>query len=675
MCGIAAMVGNPDAATIAGMTRVLAHRGPDGEGVVCPQGEGFGLGNRRLSIIDLSSAGAQPMCDPAKRFWITYNGEVYNYREIRSDLERRGCCFRSQTDTEVVLAAFVSWGEACLERLNGMFALAIWDRQERSLFAARDRLGIKPLYWAESNGTLFLASEAKAILATGRIPVEADPEVTHNPWHYPLSPRTGFKGVFKLPAGHQLMWKNGRVTVKRWWELESTQEGLGSPHATEELAALLEGAVQGQMISDVPVGAMLSGGLDSSAIVALMSRYTAEPVRTFSICFRPVDRLLEAMRDDNRDARSVAMQFGCRHQEIEITPDIVDLLPRMAWHLDDPLFDPAAFNTYLIAREARNHGVTVLLNGMGADEIFGGYRKHYACLLAEKYQARVPDGVRRLIKRAVEMVPVGGPRTGFRVARWAKRFLSFASLPPVERFLASDLSIAPEDYDEIYADAGRLPYDHLEEVMARRALLDAGEGSYLARMCLLDTTTFLPDHNLAYMDKAAMAAGVEARPPLIDHRIVEFAARLPDSYRIQGSRQKVILRQAARRWLPRTVVRRPKAAFGVPLRAWIRRDLREMIDELLSMRAMRARGLYRPGAVRARIEADRDGQEDHAHFTWNLLCREVWFRTFIDGGGAALQDAKKVFRRAALEAPAEVPDTLMESAENGSETSFGEPRC
>ena len=591
------------------------------------------------------------MCDPSGRFWITYNGEVFNYREIRSDLEGRGRRFRSHSDTEVILAAYEAWGAESLHRFNGMFAFAIWDRQERRLFAARDRLGIKPLYWSESAGALFVASEAKAILAVGQIAVEADPEVTHNPWHYPLSPRTGFKGVFKLPAGHQLMWKNGQVTIKRWWKIEPQEEDLGRPHATEELAALLEDAVRRQMVSDVPVGAMLSGGLDSSTIVALMTHYTAEPVRTFSICFRPVDRPLEAMRDDNREARKVAMRFGCRHQEIEITPDIVGLLPRMAWHLDDPLFDPAAINTYLIAREARNHGVTVLLNGMGADEIFGGYRKQYACLLAERYQAWVPQGVRRLIERAVEMVPVGGPTTGFRVARWAKRFLSFASLPPVERFLASDLSIAPEDYDQIYVDAESLPYDRLEEVVARRALLESGEGSYLARMCLVDTTTFLPDHNLAYVDKATMAAGVEARPPLIDHRIVEFAFRLPDSYRIHGSRQKVLLRQVARRWLPRAVVGRPKAAFGVPLRAWIRRDLREMIDDLLSIRAMRARGLYRPGVVRARIEADRDGQEDHAHFTWNLLCREVWFRTFIDGGGTALRDAKEVFRRAAFEAP------------------------
>lgn len=661
MCGIVAVVGEPDPITVRGMTAILAHRGPDGSGVVCPPGAGFGLGNRRLSILDLSPAGAQPMSDPSGRFLITYNGEVYNFRELRADLESRGRLFRSRSDTEVVLAAFEQWGPACLDRFNGMFAFAIWDRERRELFAARDRLGIKPLYWTVSDGTLFLASEIKAILATGRVPVEADPEVTHNPWHYPTAPRTGFKGIHKLPPGHSLVWKNGKVTLAGWWQLQPTANPIEPRHAAEELAYLIEDAVRLQMIADVPVGAMLSGGLDSSAIVALMGRFTSQPVRTFSISFRESDRRLEAMPDDHRFARLVAEQLGCIHREIQIAPNVVDLLPQIIWHLDEPLFDPAAINTFLIAKEARASGVPVLLNGMGADEMFGGYRKHYACVLAGRYQTLLPTGVRTLIERAAGWVPVAGSSMGFRTARWVKRFLSFASLPPVDRHLRSDLSLSAEDYSELYADAQDRPFERLAEVATRRAPFDRHGLSYLTQMCLADTTIFLPDHNLLYVDKATMAAGVEARPPLIDHRIVEFAFRLPDHLRISGTQQKALLRNVTRRWLPRFIVRRPKASFGAPLRAWIRNDLREMVDDLLSPAAIRNRGLFRPGTIQSRIEADRDGREDHAHFVWNLLCRELWFREFVDGGGSALRSARTVFGGG----QAAFPPVIADRSKNG----------
>ena len=646
MCGITGMVGVVDPRIVRGMTRMLAHRGPDGDGLVCPDGEPFGFGHRRLAILDLSPAGAQPMWDDEGRRCITYNGEVYNFRDLRAQLESKGRRFRSASDTEVLLAAFAEWGPSCLERLNGMFAFAIWDRAERTLFAARDRLGIKPFYWAEHAGGLIFASEAKAILGSGLVPVAADPEVAHNPWHYPTAPRTGFVGVHKLPPAHTLVWRDGRTATARWWVIPEETGRLEHAAAERALAELLPDAVALQMISDVPVGALLSGGLDSTTIVALMAGHAATPVRTMAIRFRDEDLPFEAMPDDLRFARSVAQRFRCDHTEIEISPRVVDLLPRVVWHLDEPILDPAAINTLLIAEEARRRGVTVLLSGMGADEIFGGYRKHLACLLAERYQEMVPAPMRRIAEAASAKLPVASAQGGWRQARWLRRFLGFASLPPVERFLRSDLSTAPADYAELFADADRHPFDDLDEVRARRECFERGAGSYLDRMCRWDTSLFLPDHNLAYTDKAAMAAGVEARPPLIDHRIVELAFRLRDDDRIRGRSQKALLRDVAARWVPDDVVRRPKANFAAPLRAWIRRDLTEMVDDLLSETAIRRRGLYKPAAVRRRIDEDRRGSADHGHLVWNLLNRELWFQTFVDGGGAALISARAEMARA-----------------------------
>jgi asparagine synthase (glutamine-hydrolysing) len=394
------------------------------------------------------------------------------------------------------------------------------------------------------------------------------------------------------------------------------------------------------MISDVPVGALLSGGLDSTTIVSLMARRASHPVRTVSIRFRAEDLPFEAMPDDDRFARLVSKGFECDHTELELSPRVVDLLPRIVWHLDEPIFDPAAINTFLIAEEARRRGITVLLSGMGGDEIFGGYRKHLACLIAGRYQSIVPSSARGVVSAVGMRLPVASARSGFRHIRWLQRFLSFASLPPTERFLRADLSLSPNEYDSLFPDATRIPYDGLAEVRDRRARLEEGPGSYLERMCRWDTTMFLPDHNLAYTDKATMAAGVEARPPLIDHRIVELAFRLRDEDRIRGRVQKALFRDVVARWIPGEIVRRPKTNFAAPLRAWIRRDLGVMVDDLLSESALRRRGLYRAEAVRRRIDDDRKGRADHGHLIWNLLNRELWFESFVDGGGKALAAAR-----------------------------------
>lgn len=662
MCGIVGMAGHFDPEQLAIMTRSLTHRGPDGEGMVGSAAEGFGLGHRRLSIIDLSDAAAQPMTEPSRRYWITYNGEIYNYRSLRARLSALGHEFRTASDTEVLLHAYIEWGKDCLNRLNGIFAFAIWDRSKRRLFAARDHLGVKPLYWSSSGSRLYFASEIKALLVGKALEAQADPQAMVNPWHYPSSPRTGFVGIQKLPPATWLEWSDGEVSLARWWEIvhplefeESGSEGSRD----EELAELLISAVDLQMISDVPIGAMLSGGLDSSLIVALMSKRTSSPVRSYTVAFDESDRRFEAMTSDASFARKVADFCRLDHTEITIKPQIVDLLATLVWHLDEPIADPASINTFLIAKAARDSGAIVLLSGMGADEIFGGYRKHAACLIAERYRRLLPSSARRVIERLALRIPVAGKTRGFRRRRWLRRFLSFASQGPIDSFLRSDLSLDPALHDRLFGRVAGTPYQQLDEVQDRKQKLECGGLSYLGRMCLSDTLVFLPDHNLTYTDKATMANGIEARPPLIDHRIVRLAFQLPDRERCHGLNQKIALRRAAARWLHQDILSRPKAAFGAPLRAWIRGGLQPLVREVLSTEAIKRRGAWDAEAVTEIIESDRSGNSDHSYLIWTLMSRELWHREFIDAGGRRSQEEARLKQEIKI---GEIWDPAMEAS-------------
>jgi asparagine synthase (glutamine-hydrolysing) len=630
------------------MTDVQSHRGPDDAGMEWFAARGSGLGHRRLSIIDLSPAGHQPMANDARTRFITYNGEVYNYKEVREELSSRGHTFRSGSDTEVILKAYEEWGAGCLERLNGMFAFAVYDPAADELFAARDRLGIKPFYYRREGDRFVFASEIKALFASGEVEARPDIEALHTPARFQVSPRTGFEGVSKLPAGHYLTVRGGTLAVKPYWQLHPREDASVSfEEARQSLDALLADAVRLQMIADVPVGAYLSGGLDSSVVAALMKSLTGEPIHSFTIAFSPEDQRFEKMPDDARYARLVADRFGFAHHEELIRPDVVDLLPRLTWHLDEPLADPAAINTYLLSKMAREQGIVVMLSGMGGDEVYGGYRKQLACLAADAYQNLVPGVLRRVVERGMEALPVATSRQGLRSLRWAKRFASFASLPRLERYLASDLALASDAYEALMPHGPRytdtLYYRAQSEAFARDGL------SYLTKMCLNDSLFFLTDHNLTYSDKAAMAAGVEGRPPLIDHRLVEYMFTLPPNLRIRGRVQKYLLKKVAERYLPREIVYRPKAPFGSPLRAWIRGPLAEMVGDLLSESSLKARGLYSPAAVARLVKADREGQEDNAHVIWTLLTNEVWFRSFF---GAAVNTPTVAADAPAIATPA-----------------------
>jgi asparagine synthase (glutamine-hydrolysing) len=630
MCGIAGIVGDADKRRIAEMVDILAHRGPNGSGVETFTSPQVALGHRRLSILDLSERGRQPMSDMTGRYSITFNGEIYNFAEIRSDLEKRRYCFRSHTDTEVLLNAFIEWGPDCLKRMNGMFAFAIWDVKDKTLFAARDRLGIKPFYYFHRGDIFGFSSEIKALLASGLVAREIDYLALHTPALYQASPLTGFKNILKLPPAHSLTFKDGQLSINRYWSVAPAETEPPLDESIERLDSLLNDAVRLQMVSDVPVGAFLSGGLDSSLIVALMQKCSGQKTTTFTIRYSDEDQKFERMPDDSYYARKVANLFGCAHNELTIEPDIEDLLPKMTWHLDEPLSDPATINTYLISKMAKDGGIPVLLNGMGGDEIFGGYRSQLACLIADRYRNGVPEFARNLISFALDKLPAATQRGGIKSVRWAKRFATLAAIPGDDRYVFIGM-MDPETYQSMFS------WDHLKttsiwdhpHTRAIKSRLDRDGLSYLTRMCLADTEVYLPDHNLTYSDKCTMAASVEGRPPLTDHRLVEFMFSLGPRYRISGKTQKFLLKKVAEKYLPDEIIYRPKAPFGAPLRSWIRGALAEMVGDYLSADSLRRRGIYNPAFVAKAIEDDRSGRKDNSHLIWRMLCNEVWLRTFF----------------------------------------------
>jgi len=634
MCGIAGTVGcgHPDA--VAAMAEAVRHRGPDGWGLEWFEEGPCGLGHRRLAIIDLSPGGHQPQANDAGNLWITYNGEIFNYRDLRRELEQKGHTFRTQSDTEVLIKAYETWGEQCLDRLNGQFAFAIYDRNTRALFAARDRLGIKPFYYWQSGSSLVFASEIKGILASGLVAAEPDLHALHTPTRFQISPLTGFRGIYKLPPGHLLTFGDAQLRVRPYWTIEPREDAsLSEGAACEQLEALLRSAVKFQMVADVPVGVLLSGGLDSSIISALMREQVTHDVHSFTIRYSDQDQAFERSGDDSAYARMVADRFGFTHHEFEINPDIVDLLPKLIWHLDEPLADPAAINTYIISKAARDLGIVVLLNGVGGDEVFGGYRKHLACLRADVYQHLMPRAFQGWIRGALDRMPVATASRGLKSLRWAKRFASFASLPQAERFLASDLSLGEDQYRELFVPG--TDYRDTHFFTSQAPAFGRSDLSYLTKMCLNDTRVFLPEHNLCYSDKASMAAGIEARPPLTDHRVVEFMFTVRPDLRIRRNTQKYLLKKLSERYLPSDVVHRPKAPFGSPLRAWMRGPLAPMVRDILSAPSVKARGLYDHRHVTRLIENDARGFEDHSLTIWMLLTNELWFRTFWPSGVSA----------------------------------------
>lgn len=643
MCGIAGLWGSGDPGALRSMTDAMVHRGPDDGGTwerVLPDGTFVGLGNRRLAIIDLSPAGHMPMANDDGSVVLTYNGELYNTPELRARLEGLGHRFRSSTDTEVVLRGYEAWGEDVVGRLEGMFALALVDLRERpQLLLARDAFGVKPLYYSVRGGSLAFASEVKALLRGPGQRAALDPAALNRllTFLWVPDPHTLFQGVATLPAGHLATWREGGLRVRRYWEPTLPPAGIGYPAGEEELVEevrhLLARSVRRQMVSDVPIGAFLSAGLDSSAIVALMAQASSEPVRTYTITFPARHRVGEKTLDDPAVAARTAERFGCRHQEIVVEPDVADLLPGLVAQMDVPVGDPAVLTAYLVCREARKT-VTVLLSGVGGDEVYAGYRKHAAARMAEIYR-RLPGGLRRgVVEPALLGLPTfrGTPLMG--VARLARKMARSASLPPEEAFLMNATYLDGRQRAELLAPSLADASGDDEAYAVHRGLLaETGHADLLNRMLHLDLRTFMVSLNLLYNDKMSMASSVEVRVPFLDRELVEHAFhRVPPDGKLKGSLRPItkhILRRAAEGLVPQEVLRQPKAGFGAPHDAWLARDLREMVDDLLSEERIRRRGYFRPSVVRRMVDDHREGRRDWAYTLWLLLTFELWHEAYI----------------------------------------------
>ena len=606
MCGYNGLVNCGDGETLARMASVQAHRGPDDSGLWekrFPDGSYVGLGSRRLAIIDLSPDGHMPMCNEDRSVWITYNGEIYNFAELRQELVAKGHRFASNTDTEVVLHLYEEEGADCVKRLNGMFAFAICDLRSTTptLFLARDHFGVKPFYYFHEGRRLAFASEIKALLQVDGIDPQLDPESLHQylTFLWVPDPRTMFRGIHKLPAGHYAIFRSGELSIHQYWDLTFPSASATFPRSerdlAEEVRERFRRSVEGQMVSDVPIGAFLSAGLDSSSIVAMMSRATQQPVRTYTITFPKKYRVGENTLDDPEVPARLAKKLGCENHRIEVEPDVVDLLPRLTWHMDEPTADPAIITAYLVCREARKQA-TVMLSGVGGDELFAGYRKHVAHYWAQAYR-KMPAFARSLFEKSLLALP------GFRGSalkgpvRMAKKMARGASLPPADRFIMDSTYLAAAQKSALYNPELQNVLCQSDPALRHRASFEqVQDADFLNQMLYLDSKIFMTSLNLTYNDKMSMASSVEVRVPFLDKELAEFVAwNVPPHLKLKGFLRpttKYIFREAMKEVLPKEVLRQPKAGFAAPVDYWLANDLRPMVDDLLSESQVRSRGFY-----------------------------------------------------------------------------------
>jgi asparagine synthase (glutamine-hydrolysing) len=644
MCGISGVVNCGDWETLWRMNSIQAHRGPDDSGSWqqnFPDGSRIGLGNRRLAILDLSPSGHMPMCNGDRTIWITYNGEIYNFAELRSGLQARGHLFRSQTDTEVVLHAYEESGPECVKNLNGMFAFAICDLRNSSptLFLARDHFGIKPFYYFHQGARFAFASEIKALLEVPEIRAEMDAESLQQylTFLWVPDPKTMFRGILKLPAGHYAIFRDGRLTITKYWDLKFPDVGadyrLSEGELAEEIRERFRRSVRAQMMSDVPVGAFLSSGLDASSIVAMMAHTTRQPVRTYTITFPRKYRVGETTLDNPEVADRLASRLECEHHCIVVEPDVVDLLPKLTWHMDEPSADPAIIPAYLVCREAGKEA-TVLLSGVGGDEVFGGYRKYVAHSWAQRY-LRIPGGIRRFLDGAVAGMPTLRGTALKGQIRLAKKMARSASLPARDRFIMNCTYLdAQQKQDLCTAEWSRT----LDPAARHRDAFDeVGHADFLNQMLYVDSKIFMASLNLTYNDKMSMASSVEVRVPFLDRDLAEFVAwNLPPGLKLRGWLRpvtKYIFRKAMQEILPREVLAQPKAAFAAPIDYWLANELREMTDDLLSESRLRQRGIFRAKAVRDLVNEHHRGRQDWSMQVWQFLTLELWMQQFLDGRG------------------------------------------
>jgi asparagine synthase (glutamine-hydrolysing) len=630
MCGFVGFSGRFGLPALQAGLRAIAHRGPDDQGVWSDEAAGVALGHVRLSIIELSALGHQPMVSVDGQVVIAFNGEIFNFRELRADLEVRGHQFRGHSDTEVLLHLYLADGEAMFSRLNGMFAFAIWDARRQAVLLVRDAMGVKPLYWALAPQGVVFGSELKALLPFPGVSRELDLAAVrdHLTYLWAPAPRTMLRDVHKLEPGAALWVRSGAIARQWHWADNPALQPVvrrTDAQAIDEVREAIRTAVSRQMVADVPVGAFLSGGLDSSAVVAFAREASPSTrLQCFTIAMDAAGEHQEGMVSDLPYARTVAAHLGVDLHVVQATATMADELSRMVWHLDEPQADAAPLNVLMISRLAREHGIKVLLSGAGGDDIFTGYRRHYA-LQAERYWAGLPRGLRAGIAGAARRLPAGPVLT----RRFRKAF-SHADLEGDAR-IASYFQWLDESWvDRLLAPDVRAASRRADPLVASLSGLPASVPA-LNRMLYLECRHFLADHNLNYTDKMSMAAGVEVRVPLLDPDLVRLAFSLPLNVKQRGRHGKWVFTEAMRGILPNSILNRPKTGFGAPLRAWLHGPLRALLRDMLSPDVLRRRGIFDPVGVQRLIADDAAGRVDGAYPLLALLCMELWCQAFIDG--------------------------------------------
>ncbi|MFJ2029966.1 asparagine synthase (glutamine-hydrolyzing) [Streptosporangium sp. NPDC087985] len=631
MCGIAGMASTlaPDTNLVRRMCDVIAHRGPDGVGY--HDDDHAALGMRRLAIIDVAT-GDQPVYNEDSAITAVFNGEIYNYAELRRELTAKGHRFRGEGDSETLVHLYEEHGIDMLDRLRGMFAFAIWDRTRERLILARDRVGKKPLYWRADHSSIWFASELKSLAQDPGMRREIDPVALHHylTYQYVPAPWSIYEGVRKLPPAHVLIWEHGRATIRRYWKLDRAEQRFTDEREAEErLRELLLEATRVRMVSERPIGAFLSGGIDSSAVVAAMAMQSPEKVKTFCIGFE------DRRYDERHKARLVAEQYGTDHHELVVSADLLDVLPRLAWHFDEPFADSSAIPSFYVAQLSRSH-VTVALTGDGGDECFGGYQR-YALM---NQAGRIPALPRPLATASARFGNLITERSHSKSpARRVGRLMRFVAEPPSRRYATLMSCFKPEQKAAIYTDAFREQVADVDSLLLLETLFrESSAATDLGRVLDVDTMSYLPGDLLVKVDITTMANSLEARSPFLDHHLLEWAAGLPAAMNVRGRRTKLLLKRAMAPWLPQELLNCPKQGFGVPLAAWLRGELRELSHDVLTDETARSKGLFRRAAVLDLLRRHAEGA-DHSDRLWALLQFELWHRAHAVPGAPALTGA------------------------------------
>ena len=625
MCGIAGGYGQLSLSVLKSMAQKMNHRGPDY--LSFSSIGNVHLAHARLSIIDLSADSNQPMWDSQTRARIVFNGEIYNYRDLRKELEQKGVQFHSHGDAEVLLNLYLEEGEECLNRISGIFSFSIWDARSDQFFIARDNYGVKPLYYSQNSEGFFFASEIKSLLCVDSIEREINLDSLYRSLVFLWSPgeETLIKGIKKVKPAHFMVVKGGKVIrYEKYWDWPAYQPDLSTDSISHQsqIIKALDSAVKEQLVADVKVGSFLSGGLDSSLIVALAKQNLESGICCFTIDSGGDDLLKDGFEDDLPYAKKVAAHLNVELDVLKVTPDIAKLLPKMIYHLDELQADPAPINVLLICEQAKKKGIKVLLSGAGGDDIFTGYRRHYA-VSVEKYWSWLPKPTRSLLRSATSLLPKDRA-----VTRRISKAFQYADLVADERLLSYFFWLDPSIALSLFKCTDQIsntPFQFIYDEMAQVQTNDPVE-----RLLTLEQKYFLVDHNFNYTDKMSMAAGVEVRVPFLDKRVISAAAKVPSSLKQEGRIGKSILKKAAEKFLPNNIIYRSKSGFGAPLRTWLKNDLSELVDTLLSVDTINNRGIFNAEKVQQLLDDDRAGKADYSYPIFALLCFEIWCQQFLD---------------------------------------------